>query len=401
MILVYIEDYFNIYLQMCNSILSVNKNINLNKTPIWIEECVNKKLKKNKFKNDYLKLSYKMKFKIIYRTCKFIEMIEIIKETPACDICSLFDKIQFNWTVFSFSHFLFLMELSFSCVCFKQLVFSLSMYVISFLSINYYNKRAFLIVNKIFPNEISRRRKNLIINLKKFDIFFYSENYSKITPFINELQLLHLRGFLTHKTAYKVVIRLGKFFMKKNDFKLAFSYFAENLLKASYTKKIKFYIFFEIFSFCAIFVKKYYLNSSLLKTRKFYWYSNFRTIKILSDNVQKMETTKIQKTIHQKTKNSKKKFLKINVFNFLNFFLLEFFENISTTYIRIDIKFISAMLGTKKTQTKKMVAMLNITQKKKCFLANFRIIIYFLKKKIRNFLTTLVKILIQLNTIMS
>nr|UXY86844.1 hypothetical protein CparaKRNrm2_p064 [Cryptomonas paramecium] len=389
---------------MCNLILTINKNISLNRTPIWIEEYVNKNLKKNKFKNDYFKLFYEMKFKIIYRTCKFIEIVEIIKEVPFFNFTKkliLFDKIRFNWTVFAFSHFFFLLEMAFCYTCLKKSFFLPSLYAINFLSVNYYNKEAFLIVKQIFPNNIPKKRKNLIINLKKFDIFFYSENYSKISPFINQLQLLHLRGFLTHKIAYKIVSRLGKFYMKKNDFKLAFSCFTENLLKASYIEKIKFYFFLETFSFCSIFLKKCYSSVSLSKMKKFCWYSNFRTIRILNDNVRKTEIVKIQKTTYQATKNSKKKFLKINIFSFLNLFLLKFFEDISTTYIRIDVKFMSAILGIKKTQTKKMIEMLNITQKK-IFSSKFlNYYLFFKKKKAKSFLSTLIRILIQLNTIVN
>nr|UXY88272.1 hypothetical protein Cry52Nrm2_p081 [Cryptomonas curvata] len=391
-----------------------NHTINSNKNPIQIFEIIQKSLyeffvfKKN---SQVCHSLIDMKFKIIYKSSEFSELTDSIRQKKFQEL--LINKImqnlknsdiicRLNYFIFPRPVFLFLTELILLISNYDKLIFSFFFFLIDFLSLNGFIKEAFSIIEKIPLNSNKIEIEKLLKTFKKFDIFFLSKNYVKARKLLSSFYTFISKEYLTPEIISEITIRLAKFSIKANKLNSAVSYLIESLFKLEEFNKLRFSILIELLFFCATFIKNFRFTFLPKEFKKLPKNLNFTLIKLSTNVIKKKNIPAIELFLNKIKYNNTKEFMRTFLIKFFDYVFIKKIKSLTKTYLRVPVNCMSVILGVKKKKLKKKIELLILTQKIKCFFDHTSdSFIFFEKKKQPEFLSLLMFILIQLNSMVT
>jgi hypothetical protein len=392
----------------------LNHSLNLidsNKNPIRIFETIQQNLydiflfKIHLNESDSL---IDLKYRIIYKMSEFSELTDNIrlKKFQKISINKIMQNSKFsniicrlNYFVLPRPTFFFLTELIPLIQNHNNLIFSFFFFLIDFLSSNGFIKEACSIIEKINMNT---NKLEIYKLLKKFDILFLSKNYVKAKKIISSFHTFISKEYPTPEIISEITTRLAKFYIKTNKLNSAISYLIESLFKLEEYNKIRFSILIELLFFCANFIKNFRFNFLPKEFKILPKNLNFIFIKLSTNIIKKKSIPAIENFLNKIKYNNTKEFMKT--------FLIKFFDNILTkqvkllakTYVRLHVNCISVILGIEKIKLQKKIEMLILNQKITCLFDHTSdSFVFFEKKRQPEFLSILMIILIQLNSMVA
>jgi hypothetical protein len=392
-----------------NKIYLINKKEN----PVEISENIKKNIYQNIKFNIILEnenFLIETKLKSIYQNSKFWELTDHIRIKKFKII--LLNKIfgypknliishQLNYLIFPRICFYFLTEAILLTSDKYVNTFSILFSIIDFLTVNNIIDEALLILKKNFRKGNILELDKISKNIKFFDIFFLSKNYTKAKKILNKLKLCNFTEFSTPEISSEITYRLANFSIKENKFNSAISYLIESISTTEKFNKVKISMLVELLLFCSNFVKNFRFVYLTNKLDHFPNTFNFLFLKFLSFILKKNNLAAIDiicKNIKQNIINKNVKKIIKKIYN--KVFLIKI-KKISNSYLRLNINSILVILGVQKKMLSKKIEFFILTRKITCFFdKKSESFIFFEKKNQPEFFSILMTILLQLNSVL-